>query len=265
MKLRGILKTHGGKGRLSQFIIDHFPSNYEKLNYLELFCGGASVFMSKKPSVSELLNDKCEKTIAVLRTIRDHSNYFIKALSHFKYEEKVFAREILLEGLYEKEFDIAVNEFILRRMSRGGMKKTFAWSDRQRGGQPGDVNAWQTAISMIPEWSKRLKDTIITNLSFEQMTVWLEDSNTIIYQDPPYLHETRKSTKVYDHEMTEEQHIQLAEMNNVAKAKICLSGYDSQLYRTLYCNWNRYEKVVPNNASQGKVKRKMTEVLWTNY
>ena len=35
--------------------------------------------------------------------------------------------------------------FLFRnRFSRGGLGRDYAWSDRPRGGQPGDLNAWDT-------------------------------------------------------------------------------------------------------------------------
>jgi hypothetical protein len=46
---------------------------------------------------------------------------------------------------------------------------------------------------------------------------------------------------------------------------VMISGYASQLYDSRLSTWDRREFELPNNASNGKQKRRMTEVVWCNF
>jgi DNA adenine methylase len=91
--------------------------------------------------------------------------------------------------------------------------------------------------------------------------------DTLFYCDPTYLHETRSTTDGYQHEMSDEDHIRLAEVLNRVQGKVILSGYHSELYHRLYPppRWRYLESPKPNNAAGGKTKAEEIEVLWLNY
>lgn len=266
-KIRPPFKIHGGKFYLSSWVIEHFPEGYEKLDYVEPFCGAASVFMNKKRSEGmEVLNDLDEGVIQIFRALRDEPDHFIKKLKRITYSENVFERELKKSNdKFEDYMDHALNEFIVRRMSRGGLKKAFAWSDRERGGQPGDVNAWKTIVEQLPAIAEKLSNVIILNSNAIKVVQSFDDINTLCYCDPPYLHETRVSTNAYEMEMTTDQHIELAEYLNRFKGKVIVSGYPSTLYNRLFKEWKCIKKKVPNHSSQKKSKSIKTECLWLNY
>lgn len=263
--LRPAIKCHGGKRYLANWIIDNFPENYEKYEYLEPYCGGASVFLNKLPSEkSETINDLDAGLVAIYRTLRDDPETFIKKLKSVTYSENVFNRELKkneFSGLFEK----AVNEFIVRRMSRGGMKKNFCWSDRERGGLPGEVNSWKTICEELSKIAERLNKTFILNKNAVDVIKSFSDVETLCYCDPPYVHDTRVSKDVYEFEMTTDDHIELANALKSFKGKVVLSGYPSTLYKNLYKGWRCVKKKVANNSSQQKTKPIKTECLWLNY
>ncbi len=142
MKLRPIFKCHGGKAYSHPWIIDHFPHDYQLLSYKEPCIGGGSAFLNKQVSVIETINDIDPNIYNLYMQLKNNHQAFLARLAQIQYTENFFewARD------YEKSNDLesAVAEFCLRRMSRGGLKKSFSWSDRLRGGQPGDVNAFET-------------------------------------------------------------------------------------------------------------------------
>ncbi len=161
-KIRPAVKCHGGKFYLCHWIIEHFPPDYEKLTYIEPFCGAANTLMNKNIASEEGINDLDPSIVTMLRVIRDQCEDFLEKLKKVKYTQKTFdiAQE---QKTITNDLDKAVNEFILRRMSRGGLKKSFAWSKRTRGGKPGDVNAWDTIIKLLPDIAKRLEKVYIFN------------------------------------------------------------------------------------------------------
>lgn len=269
MKLRPPIKTHGGKYYLSTWIIKHFPENYEEMNYCEPFCAGASVFLNKEPSKEEILSDLQCGVVYIFKALRDEPQEFISRLKRTRYTERAFK---MAQNREEKGFedyvDHAVNEFILRRMSRGGLKKSFAWSDRERGGQPGDLNAWETMIKQLPTIADRVaKSTILCKDFREVIKVW-DEEDTLFYLDPPYLHSTRSegSTSAYEHEMTVEDHIDLLQMLKSIRGKVILSGYSSPLYnRNLKEGWRCKRKQVANHSGQNSKKSRRTECIWLNF
>jgi len=254
-KLRPPYKIHGGKYYLSSWVIQHFPKNYEQLSYIEPFAGAISVLLNKEKSNFEAVNDLDLGVIQILRSLRDESKFFINKLKKTTYSERVFKRELKKQG---SEFDDymkhAVNEFVVRRMSRGGIKKNFAWSSRPRGGQPGDLNAWETIISQLPIIAERIEDIFIFNEPAVKVIKAFSDKNTLCYADPTYLAETRVSKDVYDIEMDTDDHIELAAALKQFKGKVVLSGYPSTLYKRLYKDWKCVKKKIVNHASQQKKK-----------
>jgi DNA adenine methylase len=267
------LKTHGGKHYLRRWTVDHFPSDYESLSYKEHYVGGGSVFFYKEPSLTEWINDVDLPTFCFYHTIQDCDDLgsLQSRLLSVEYTEEAF-----LDAVHRRDAIAILDhppintlgycEFIVRRMSRGGLGESFAWSDRERGGMPGDLNACRNAIASLPAIHQRLQGVKVTNLPALPL---IESSvaGDLLYLDPPYLHETRAkgSTKAYRHEMTQEDHVALLDVCVASKAKIALAGYRSKLYDDALSSWNRHERTVVNHSSQAKTKQKKTECLWTNY
>ena len=267
-KMRPPIKTHGGKYYLSNWIIEHFPEGYEDMVYCEPFCAGASVFLNKKPSMEEVISDIDTGVISVFKSLRDEPQEFITRIKRTRYTERAFK---MAQNRSEKPFDDyidhAVNEYVLRRMSRGGLKRAFAWSERTRGGKPGDLNAWDTMIESLPLIAERIKNTNILSENFVQIIkVWDEDE-TFFYLDPPYLHSTRSegATNAYEHELTVEDHISMLLLANNARGKVIISGYASPLYNRHLKEWNCKKKSVANHSGQSKTKERRTECIWMNY
>lgn len=267
-RLRPPIKTHGGKFYLASWVIEHFPEEYQELNYCEPFCAGASVFLNKDTSKEEVISDVDEGVVCVFKALRDESKEFLSRIKRTRYTERAFKMaQKRSESEFDDYIDHAVNEYILRRMSRGGLKRAFAWSDRKRGGQPGDVNAWQTMIEQLPLIAKRVQGSTILNKDFiEVFKVW-DEEDTLFYLDPPYLHSTRTegSTNLYENEMTVEDHINMLHLAKNARGKVVISGYASPLYNRNLEGWKCKKKNVANHSSQSKAKKRRVECIWINF
>jgi len=267
-KIRPPVKSHGGKYYLCNWVIDNFPDQYEDLTYCEPFCAGASVFLNKEPSKSEVIGDIDGGVVCVFKSLRDEPKEFITRIKRTRYTERAFK---MAQNRSEEEFDDyldhGVNEYVLRRMSRGGLKKAFAWSDRKRGGKPGDLNAWQTMFDQLPIIAERVKSASVLNKNFiDVFKVW-DEEDTLFYLDPPYLHSTRTegAENLYEHEMTVEDHLALLHLAKNARGKVVISGYSSPLYNRNLKDWRVKRKSMANHSSQAKVKKRRVEVLWLNY
>lgn len=81
----------------------------------------------------------------------------------------------------------------------------------------------------------------------------------LVYCDPPYLHQTRSSTRRYRFDYQEQDHIELLTILKGLPCSVILSGYPSILYDEQLTDWNTIELQVMN---QGGVR---TEKLWFNF
>jgi len=253
---------------LCNWVIENFPKEYEELSYCEPFCAGASVFLNKDPSSEEIIGDIDKGVVCVFKALRDEPKEFLTRIKRTRYTERAFK---MAQNRSESEFDDyidqAINEYVLRRMSRGGLKKAFAWSDRERGGKPGDVNAWETMIDQLPSIAERVKNTTILNKNFIEVFKVCDEENTLFYLDPPYLHSTRTegSTDLYENEMTVEDHINMLHLAKNARGKVIISGYASPLYNRNLEGWKCKKKNVANHSSQSKTKKRRVECIWINF
>ena len=80
-----------------------------------------------------------------------------------------------------------------------------------------------------------------------------------MYIDPPYLLGTRAG-KQYKHEMTDADHEEMLKELLQSKAKIMISGYESEMYNDYLKEWNK--KTFDSCAEYGKPRK---EVIWMNY
>lgn len=121
------------------------------------------------------------------------------------------------------------------------------------------VRHWNDLPEIVQDMALRLKGVQIENRPALQLIEEFSRSEAVIYIDPPYILSTRTRTQ-YSHEMTDGDHIELLEVLNQSKARVLLSGYNSELYNQRLSNWHRFEFAA--TAEKGLPR---TEVLWTNF
>lgn len=115
----------------------------------------------------------------------------------------------------------------------------------------------------------KLSAASVYNLDFinwlQQSSPFLElaaaiNLNVVMYLDPPYLINSRKSkSKIYKYELTESHHITL--LNELLKLNcyVIINCYPNELYSKMLINWNKIEYNVRCHASTVK------EVLYFNF
>lgn len=262
--VRPPVKWHGGKRYLAARIVSFFPLHRV---YLEPFGGGASVLLNKKPVDVETYNDLDHRITRLFRVLRDEGDAFLSKVRFMPYSQVEFERAARYPHS-ATDVDHAVCDFVRWRQSFGGQGENWSYTTgRARGGMAGDVNAWWSAIEMLPQIIDRLRRVqIICQSAFDAIPRF-DHKDGLIYCDPPYVHGTRARgcTNIYHAEMSDDDHQRLAELLRSCKARILLSGYPSALYDRLYRDWNRVDFNMPNHAAGGKKKARETERLWMNF
>lgn len=257
--MKNFIKYPGGKYYLKSWIISHFPSDYQSRIYIDSTIGGGAVLLEKKKSKLEIASDINTELIALWNLVKNNPEELSNELKKIPYSPESF------ELAKKKHYPEGINEYVLRRMSRGAMCSTFAWSKRLRGNQPGDINAWFNSIKYITKIHERVKDVTFVERDFRDTMLSLNGANTFLYVDPPYVTSTRTKGIYGKYEMIDKDHIEFLVLANSFQGKMLISGYDSKLYNDKLGNWNKEYKEIVNHSGQNKVKQKRVEVLWKNY
>lgn len=81
-----------------------------------------------------------------------------------------------------------------------------------------------------------------------------------VYCDPPYLLKTRSSGRIYRHEMTEAQHVELLSVLKRLPCPVAISGYYSSLYAEALQGWRH---IAFDSMTRGRKTKR--EYVWMNY
>ncbi len=278
------LKWHGGKHYLAKRIIALMPPH---LHYVEPYAGSLAVLLERDPNrdwfsdgnvdlrsaergCSEVVNDLHGNLMNFWAVLRDPRTFgeFERIVSAVPFAEDIWEQAEEMSGS-DDPVTRAVGLFVRCRQSRAGTFKDFAplTRNRTRRGMNEQASAWLTTIDGLPAVHARLKRVVIQNRDAIRVIQQQDGEKTLFYLDPPYLSETRACTGQYDHEMTESEHVELLDVLAKCKGKFLLSGYPSDLYdaKAQECGWHYIDFDLPNHASGGAEKRRMTERVWMNY
>ncbi len=268
-RIRPPVKAHGGKYYLARQIVPILlsaPGN--PTEYLEPCVFGGSVFLAMPKFKRETLGDINPDVVALWQVLsrERHASILSERLSSIPYEQSVF--EETKEQNPTSQIERAVRYLIQCRFSRGGLGTSFAWSERKRGGLPGDENAWYSFRDT--ELSKIIERANGADVVEEPCwwTVWQSraKAHRLIYSDPPYLPGTRTAKKAYGpFEMTRMQHSWLVAAMRAHSGPAAISGYRSDDYDQWLKDWRRFDFDMPNNAGQTEKKQRRIECLWTNW
>lgn len=264
---RPVLRYHGGKWMLAPWVISYFPVH--KI-YVEPCGGAASVLMRKPRSFAEVYNDLDGEVVNVFRVLRDPA-----AAADLERLLRLtpFAREEF-NGSYEPSDDPieqARRTVVRCFMGHGSTAQNpsqrtgfrFRTYSSNRTG-PAD---WLNYPNALGAMSERLQGVLIENRPATRVIEEHDSADTLHYVDPPYVAAARYigrpdsgGARGYRHEMTDDQHRELAAALQAAAGMVVISGYPCDLYdRELYAGWKRVSRGALADGA-----RKRTEVLWLN-
>lgn len=262
-----MLRWHGGKFLLADWIIQHFPPH---LIYVEAYGGAGSVLLRKPRSRVEVYNDLDGRVVNVFRILQDRA----------KAEE--LARRIYLTPYARAEFDRAYEPPVddiddaqkLIVLSFFGFGSDSASRGCRTGfrakvtglGRALPSASWGSWHESIAEFVERLRGVTIESVDALALMRRYDKPGVLFYLDPPYLPELRTSligrsqtTHGYRHELDGGGHAELLDALLGLAGYVVLSGYPSPLYDARLSGWRRLEKQALADGA-----RPRTEVLWLN-
>lgn len=265
MAAKNILKYPGAKWTIADWIVGHFPQGYEDMSYLDPFFGSGAVLFTKARSKIETINDLDDDVVNLFRMARDYPEELARAVSLTPWARV----EYQLSYDQSECADLERARRFLVRMWQGIGTKSCQSTGWRKNVKDTDCNASRWSIRLpenIYEVTERLKPSTgkksvqIENRNALDLIIRHNNSNTLIYADPPYVLSSRRNKKIYKFEMSDKDHHELliALLNH--KGPVVISNYDNGLYNELLSGWYRAER-----QARAENATFRTEVIWCNF
>lgn len=261
----------GGKQRLADDLIALFPPHRV---YVEVFGGGASVLLSKSPSVLDVYNDREDGLVNFFRVLRDQPDQLVPLLELTPYSRTEFLHSVDTWRTVDDPVEKARRFYVVVSQCFGGHAvKDDRSGKRGWGGERlGRMHLCRAAstknrVDHIWRFVERMRSVQVDNLDWRDCLDRYDHEDCLFYLDPPYVPETRRSGG-YSHELTLKDHEDLvAGVLGLAGVAI-VSGYDHPVYEALVdAGFTRHEFSVWITAGQRSVDRardRRVEVVWAS-
>ncbi len=252
-KRSAALRYPGSKWSIAERIASCFGEHY---HYVEPYFGSGAVFFTKDVSPHEVINDSNSAVVNFFRVLRDQPDDLCWALettpwSRDEYDHSDHATGDSLEDA--RRFAVRIWQAHASDLAKKTGWKTRGAKQRARGMSI----RWQRVPSELADIALRLKDAEIENRPALEVIGRYSNADCLIYADPPYLPSTR-TQKMYGHEMTEQEHIEMLGVLNDHRGPAVLSGYDNEIYNEALSDWEHIS-VKPPKVEKAAIR---TEKLW---
>lgn len=257
---------YGGKYSHLDWLLPLLPAAH---HYCEPFGGSGAVLINRAPAPVETYNDLDGEVVNFFAALREDGEALERALTLTPFSREEFARSLEIDPALPR-LERARRFYVRARQVRTGLAQSATvgrWAncrDTSRGGMAGAVSRWVRGVEGLAELAERWRRVQVENRPAVDVVATYDSKRTLFYCDPPYVHGTRGDAKAYAHEMTDEEHRDLAGVLARAKGKVALSNYECDLMDELYPapKWTkRLGRERTNHATKGRRR----EVLWTNY
>ena len=241
---RPIVKYYGSKWNVADWIISRFPKHS---TYVDVFGGSACVLLKKPKQGTEVYNDINQDIVNLFRVVRDET------------KSKKLADAIYMTPWSRVEFELAYEQTDdeIERARRLITRSFLGWGARGATVNPGfrwisDYKYERATLNQfcsylpqdILDACNRLKQVQIECLDYKALVERYDATDTLFYFDPPYIHETRVSTKVYEGEMSHQDHVEFLEIAANIKGLAIVSGYSSSLYLEFLKDWDIFQLII---------------------
>lgn len=239
--LRSPIVWFGGKGGYCKNKILPFLNVIEHKKYLEPFGGGASLLIAKKIVSLEIYNDLDKELYDLFTVLSDEKDFkdFYRRIAVLPQSREIYNQYI---KDWRNEVDKIKRVAMWYYIARFSFSGIFGNGLSIPGGSESSIrekalaiSRWFSILEMLPDIHVRLQRVLIENQDYKILLDRYNQENTLIYCDPPYIKDTRRSGE-YQHDFTSYDHYTLCKLLLESKAKIVLSGYQHGIYNVLEKN-----------------------------
>ncbi len=255
VKVNQLIAYPGSKVTLAPWHVALMPKTKY---YVSVFGGTAAEFMFRRPGASiEIYNDIDEDLHNMWSVIRNPKTC------------RLLSRMLLATENGRKQFDEcrqALNDPDSVRRAWAYMMlgncgypaspvRTRSWYSPNR-------HSWYNLPRHLRWWCDRMRRVQVEHKDWRILVDKFNRPDALLYCDPPYHHDERRSTTLYRNELTNEDHIDLLCRLRQSQAKVMVCGYPNDIYDQLLARWTRRDRKV--RCTIGKHDERV-EVLWLNY
>jgi DNA adenine methylase len=232
---RPALRYYGGKWRIAPWIVSHFPCH---TCYVEPFGGAMSVLLNKEPSEIEVYNDIDRDLVTFFRVLRERPGDLVRMIKLTPFSRA----ELGISNIpCDDDLECARRVYVWSMQGISGTRSSWTTGWRfQRNPRNGrqNIEVWRD-VDHLEQIVDRLLSVNLECDDAMSVIKRYDTPETLFYCDPPYLAQTRSkwSNNGYLHEMTDEQHEQLAGVLHLISGMAAVSSYPSELYDRLYSDW----------------------------
>ncbi len=262
--MRPILRYPGAKWQIAPWIVSHLPKS---THFVEPYFGSGAVFFNLDWAPTHVvLNDLSGDVVNLFRVIRERGAELAALIEMTPWaREEYEASYVPCEDAMER-----ARRFMVRSwQSHGSMQRSgpasWAFSENPPGndgigGYTHRAHPWLRMPDSIRAATARLcaAPSEIEHRPAIDIIKRYCSTEILIYADPPYPSSTR-SGALYQHEMTDADHLALLDALDAHPGPVVLSGYGCALYDDRLPHWHRVTK--QTQAEKGQTR---TEVLWLN-
>ncbi len=218
--------------------------------------------MRKPRSYAEVYNDLDREVVTLFKILRNEVN---AVELQRRLNLTPFARDEFDMSYEPTDDQIEISRRLIIRSFMGfgadghnmeNGKTGFRANSNRSGTTP--AHDWANWPENIKSFTKRLAGVVIENRDAFEVMEQQDSSEALHFVDPPYVHETRQTTKhAYKFEMDDEQHIRLCDFLKSLKGSVVLCGYSHKIYERL--GWAHAKREAHADGARDR-----TEIIWLN-
>lgn len=257
-----VLKYPGSKWNIARQLVGLMPEHH---SYVEPFFGSGALLFSKPPSDIETVNDLDSEVVNLFRCIQQDAGRLARLVATTTYSREVYEGKYGAgaAGGYASRYLQAAG-FLVRCWQGHGFRTCggkVGWKNDVAGRERAySVWDWYRLPGRIVDVAERLRRVQIECRPALEVIRRFDHPGVFMYLDPPYIWGVR-ARKQYRHEMWgENEHGELLDAILGSRAKIMISGYESELYSRRLKGWRK--ETFRSCAEKGRPRE---EVVWMNY
>lgn len=253
---------YGGKSRMAELLVGCMPPH---TTYVEPFFGSGAVFFARPRSNHEIINDLDRNIVTFLRVLRDRRDELEMACALTPHARDEFRAADLTGELDDLERArrtwVRLNQSFGKTLSG---RTGWSWTTARNTSIPSTIASRLGRFAGVAD--RLMGATIESKPAAELLSNLNTGPEALWYLDPPYLHSTRVQADGYEHEMTHDDHTELAAVCRDTDSTVIVSGYASPEYAEWFDGWFSTSLEVIGYSSNARTHHRAvrTEVLWSN-
>lgn len=233
------------------------------------FAGSGAVFYNKRPGAVETINDLDGDIVNLFRVLRDNPKELKRLLTLTPYSREEYDRSFEpCEDPLER-----ARRYMVRTTQAIGAKMSnkCGWRNHKQMKIGGAACKWAGITDTIDAAAKRLRGDTTHLVQIESMDALrlierYNNSDVLMYLDPPYVLDSRRSGKLYRHEMSDDDHRRLLELICRSKPGLYCRDIGANCTIRRYANGTRTlsNHKPPPRRKQRKRYGRILNLRWSN-